>query len=111
MPKYGNTKTTIDDVVFDSKAESRRYLQLKQMQADGVISDLKLQPSFVLLPAFVDSSGVKQRAMLYVGDFQYQTEGKTIVEDIKGYRNKTYSLKKKLFLFHFRHIEFREIQV
>lgn len=111
MSKYGNKPTVVDGITFDSKAEAHRYLQLRQMQADGKLSDLKTQPSFVLLPAFVDSAGVKQRPLTYLGDFQYTADGKTIVEDVKGYRNRVYSLKKKLFLYLHRDIVFKEIQV
>lgn len=35
--KYGAKKTVVDGVTFDSKAEARRYQQLKLMQQAGEI--------------------------------------------------------------------------
>lgn len=50
--KYGNIKTVIDGIKFDSKRESERYLELKLLEKAGEISDLKLQPRFILQHGF-----------------------------------------------------------
>jgi hypothetical protein len=41
--KHQNIKTLTDGIKFDSKKESGRYLQLKLMQGQGMISELRLQ--------------------------------------------------------------------
>lgn len=94
MSKYGNRKTVIDGVSFDSAKEARRYMELRLLQRAGKIKDLKLQVPFKLLP----KCG-KNRAVKYVADFVYIDEnGNKIVEDAKGYRTEVYKLKKKMML-------------
>ena len=44
--KFGNKKTTVDDIKFDSKKEAERYIVLKQLQDKGEIHDLQLQVNF-----------------------------------------------------------------
>lgn len=109
MSKYGNIQTIVDGRRFDSLAESQRYLQLRQMQADGVISNLSFQPTFELQPGFVDATGKRHRPIAYRADFRYIEEGKVIIEDVKGRRTQQYVLRMKMLLYHFRDIEFREI--
>ena len=46
--KYGNKKTIVDDIEFDSIAEARRYRELKLLEAAGEIEGLVLQPPFPL---------------------------------------------------------------
>ena len=46
--KYNNIKTEVDGHIFDSKAEARRYNELKLLAATGEILGFGLQPSFVL---------------------------------------------------------------
>ena len=72
--KYNNTKTELDGHTFDSKAEAKRYGELKYMLAAGEIKGFSLQPSF-LLPG-----GVRYRPDFLVCDAQ----GHMWVEDVKG---------------------------
>ena len=51
--KYGANKVEIDNIEFDSKRESERYLELKQLEKLGVIKELQLQVEFELQPKFV----------------------------------------------------------
>ena len=37
------------------------------------------------------------RAITYIADFQYQENGKTIVEDFKGIETEAFKIKRKLF--------------
>lgn len=108
--KYGNKKVEYDGYTFDSIAEARRYEELKLMEQAGAISDLRLQPRYELQKAFVDYEGKRQRAIVYVADFSYQEEGLRVVEDVKGKATKEYLIKKKLFLFKYFDITFREIK-
>lgn len=92
--KYRNKGVRIDDHYFHSTAESVRYVQLKQLVADGVIEDLELQPQF---PIIVNNI----RCTKYIADFRYRVideRGATIrvvVEDVKGFVTDIYKLKKQ----------------
>ncbi len=113
--KYGNKKVTIDNITFDSLAEARRYEQLKLMEQAGAISDLRLQPRYELQKAFTDSSGIKHRAITYVADFEFRERvsagvWRWIVEDVKGKAVPVYLIKRKLFLFKYPDLTFREVK-
>lgn len=99
--KYGNVKFSMDGFTFDSKAEARRYAELKILLREGVISNLELQKEFELQPAFRDSNGKMIRPIYYRADFVYTDNetGKTVVEDVKGYRTEGYKLKKKMMAY------------
>lgn len=106
--KYGNRKITRDGITFDSVKECQRYCELKLMQRAGVISDLRLQVPYELIPAQRIDGKVVERAVNYVADFVYTQDGKAVVEDTKGFRTKDYVLKRKLMLW--RHgIRIREV--
>lgn len=96
MSKYHNVKTKIDGITFDSKREAERYCELRLLQRGGVITDLQLQPRFLIQPSY-KKNGKTVRAIEYVADFMYKDEtGQTIVEDAKGMKTDVYKLKKKL---------------
>lgn len=102
--KYGNRKTVVDGITFDSRREANRYRQLKTLEQAGEITDLVLQPSFVLLDAFTDAHGKRHQAIRYVADFQYtDRDGSVIVEDAKGIETAVFKLKRKLFLSRYPH--------
>jgi hypothetical protein len=110
--KYGNRKTIIDNWVFDSKLEARRYQHLKMLQRAGRISGLICQPKFLLLEKFTDKTGKKHREINYFADFQYKKEdgsGLIITEDTKGKKTAIYDLKKKMLLSRYPDINFFEI--
>jgi len=69
----------------------------------GLITGLKTQVKYELLP----KQG-KVQAVSYKADFVYEENGKTIVEDVKGFKTKEYILKKKMMLY-FHGIEIKEI--
>jgi hypothetical protein len=89
--KYKAVKTTIDGIVFDSKKEAKRYLELKALQAAKKIRDLELQPEFPILVA-------QKLICTYRADFRYlRMPGDVrVIEDTKGFRTETYRLKRKL---------------
>lgn len=88
--KYGNVRTEVDGVVFDSAKESRRYLELKTAEKAGLIQELTLQPRY---PLVIGGSVVAT----YIADFRYMQEGRVVIEDVKGMKTQTYRLKKKMF--------------
>ena len=95
--KYKALKTKIDDIVFDSALEAKRYKQLKLLEDAGAIKNLILQPKFRLMDSF-KYNGKTIRAIDYIADFMYEEDGKIIVEDVKGIRTKDYIIKSKLFI-------------
>jgi len=106
--KFGNHKTEVDGIVFDSSREAKRYIELKLLQRGGAISGLELQPVFVLQEPF-EHGGIKYRAIKYIADFQYIEQNKTVVEDSKGYSKiKEYLIKKKMLLYKYPDINFVE---
>lgn len=106
--KYKNKRVEFDGLIFDSLKEKRRYCELQILQKQGMISDLRLQVPYELLPAIYEDVTVQlktktktqrklvQRATTYVADFVYTRDGKEVVEDTKGFRTKEYELKKKM---------------
>jgi len=99
--KFGNHKTVVDGITFDSKAEATRYSVLKVLQAAGVVTQLRLQ-----VPYDLAVNGLK--VCRYIADFVYTMDGKEVVEDVKGMRTPEYKLKRKLMLAVFG-IEIQEI--
>lgn len=94
--KYGNQITTVNGIQFDSQKEADRYQQLITLLKAGKITRLKLQHSFTLQGAFITPDGEKIRAITYIADFTYYDEnGAFIVEDVKGYKTRTYKDKYK----------------
>lgn len=112
--KYRTKRTVVDGIEFASKREAARYRELKLMERAGKISELSLQPRFELQPSF-KREGKTIRAIEYVADFVY-TEGDDkrkgprvrVVEDVKGMRTDVYKLKRKMLLFKYPYIVFRE---
>ena len=87
---------TYNGIVFDSKAEMKRYIEL--------------QPVFELQPPF-EKDGVKYRAIKYKADFSYYDRKtyKKVIEDVKGHKTKEYQIKKKLLLKRYPAINFVEV--
>jgi hypothetical protein len=86
LNKYRNQKTAVDGIVFDSKKESRRYLDLKRLQQQGEVLSFERQVSYKF------ACGVK-----YKLDFQvYWKDGHVSYEDVKGVVTPVYKLKKKM---------------
>lgn len=94
--KYKNKKTQVDMYVFDSAREAKRYKELKLLERVGEISNLELQPRFILQDSF-KKNGRTYRKIEYIADFKYIENGKIIVEDVKGLQTDVFKLKHKLF--------------
>lgn len=107
--KYGNKKTIIDGYVFDSKLEAKRFTELKTMLKLGNIFNLTLQKKFILQDGF-RYNGKAERAITYVCDFYYiDKQGNEYVEDAKGFKTDVYAIKRKMFLFKYPSLIFKEI--
>lgn len=105
--KYGAVRTEIDGISFASKAEARRYAELKLLEKAGKIEGLELQPVFPLTTQLTTGTfrgagkalaGTWPVIGKYVADFKYfNLEAPTgwIVEDVKGFKTDLYRWKKK----------------
>ena len=67
---------------------------MKLLEKAKEISDLKRQVEYELIPRI---GGL--RPIIYRADFTYVQDGKVIVEDSKGFRDRVYKLKCRLMLF------------
>lgn len=109
--KYKSRKTSVNGVNFDSRKEADRYIELNLLSRSGAITSLKRQVKFELIPAQYEPDIINprgkvkkgkliERAVSYIADFVYTDEnGKTVVEDTKGFRTKDYIIKRKLLLY------------
>lgn len=89
--KFHAKKTEVDGIVFDSKAEARRWGELRLMEKAGLISGLQRQIPF-------DLTVNGHLICRYVADFVYVTRDsmETVVEDAKGVLTPEFRLKAKL---------------
>lgn len=109
--KYNNHKVECDGMTFDSEKERDRYLVLKAYEKQGVISDLRCQVYYELLPKayYLRPKQLKTKVRYdklelydkegYKADFVYTSNGDTIVEDVKGSKaviTDKFKLKQKL---------------
>ena len=109
--KFGNHKVETPEGTFDSKGEYLRWLYLKDAESRGVISGLRRQVTYQLVPPVhyfetvqlkTKSKRVERswtRAVTYTADFVYDFNGETIVEDFKGMPNDRWQMKKALMAF------------
>lgn len=106
--KYNNKIVEYDKQVFDSKKERDRYIQLKYLSNDKIITNLRRQVKFKLVDAQYKGGKCVERGVTYIADFVYEQHGKTVVEDVKGVRTQVYIIKRKLMLERYG-IEIKEI--
>lgn len=75
--KYNAVSVKNEHGHFDSKAEFRRYMELRNLERAGVITDLRHHEVFDLV---VNGVPITR----YEADFVYQQDGEEVVEDVKG---------------------------
>lgn len=89
--KFHATAVVADGIRFASKAEYRRYCDLRLLERAKRIEALELQPTYAL--------GVNGfHVCKYIADFRYREGGKLIVEDVKSKATLTPECKIKLKL-------------
>ena len=106
--KYHSKKTEVDGIAFDSRKEANHYCELKLLERAKQISNLRLQVKFELIPSQYVNGKCVERACNYIADFVYEENGKTVVEDTKGFKTKDYIIKRKLMLNKYG-IQIREV--
>ncbi len=108
--KFHAEKTTVEQKTFDSKKEAQRYVNLRHLEAGGVITNLECQKRFTLLEPFV-YRGKKIQGITYLADFCYVRDGQKIAEDVKSAitrKRPEYIIKKKLFMAKYPDWKFEE---
>jgi hypothetical protein len=98
LNKFGAIKCEQDGYKFDSKAERKRYNELKLLKMAGEITGFAMQVPFIY-----EYEG--EKIFKYISDFVViHLDGSRTVEDVKGFDRKTgkfittplFNLKKKL---------------
>lgn len=121
--KYNNKKIVNEFGKWDSKKEFKRWLVLKEAEAQGVIIDLQRQVKFELIPAvrekYIKHLKTKdkecertlQLPITYTCDFAYYKDGEYVVEDCKispKVKPDKYILKNKM-MFALKGIRIKEV--
>lgn len=102
--KYNAKKVVVNNINFDSQAEAEYYLFAKSLLNKGEISDLTLQPQFLLQDGYrvntnTTKRGIKKISSIkYTPDFMFVQDGKNVVIEVKGFMNDSYKIRKRLFL-------------
>ncbi len=111
-PKYGNIKTTVDGIPFDSKKEAEYYQELMMLKRGKVVAEIERQVPFSLLDDFT-YNGQKFKGVKYYADFIVTyADGHVEVVDVKSEAtkaDKVYQIKKKMLLSRYPDIFFREM--
>ncbi len=107
--KYNRKKAKLNGITFDSTKERDYYAELLLLKHAGKIKKIELQPQFLLQPAFVNSQGKKERAIIYKADFKVTySDGHIEIVDTKGFKMRDYRIKRKMLLFKYPNINFKE---
>ena len=95
--KYNAKKVVVDGIKFDSQAESKFYLHLKECKEKGTIKGFELQPPFILQESF-KYQGKTILAIKYIADFRVITpEGLSYIVDVKGKETTDFKIKAKMY--------------
>ena len=102
--KYHNIIVKVGPFTFQSKAEARRYDELKWLEVGGQISELRVHPPFLLY-----YGKLKRR---YISDFSYvdKKTGELVVEDVKSKPTRTQLfIRNKAMMLEQHNIDVQEI--
>lgn len=115
--RYNHTKVEVNGLKFDSKKEYQRYLVLKEAEDKGLITHLRTQVKFELIPAVIEEyiehlktkdkikTRTLQLAITWTADFVYQKDGEEVIEDVKPSKallSDRFVIKEKLFFWKYR---------
>lgn len=115
--KYNAHRVKFNGMSFDSQKEADRWFVLKLMERRGEICNLRAHVTFVLIPKqreVIDGEVVCEEELKYIADFVYEKNGRTVAEDVKGYRNpsdaayRLFIAKRKMMLRYYK-IKVKEI--
>ena len=94
MNKFSAQRETVDGISFASKAEAKRYRELKMLERAGKITHLIRQPRFDM------PIGAR-----YTPDFEYETATGHIVEEVKGMATEAFRLRLKCFKYFYPNVK------
>ena len=112
--KYGSHEVVRDGRKFQSTLEGDRWMFLQKKQKEGLISDLEMQKTFILIPTQYKEvrkqlktkvkivKRVAERDCRYIADFVYKKGDQVIVEDTKSdatVKKESYIIKRKILLY------------
>lgn len=105
MNMFGE-KVVVDGEVYNCMNDYYIWCDLRQLEKDGKISELKKYVKYVLLPAQRDGTGkIVEHEVSYIADFEYIENGEQVAEDTKNYAKgaayQLFSIKRKLMLHKF----------
>ena len=92
----GTVAKEVDGIKFHSTKEARRYVVLRDLQAAGRICNLEMQVPYVLMGKDGPLKTPTGRDMRYILDFRYvdwDRDGRTILEDVKGWQTDVSKIK------------------
>lgn len=124
MGKIKHKITEVDGIKFHSKMESDYYIYLKDLKAQGIVKDFRLQPEFILQDKFIVVDGVVYegshedfnklkrktkaptvQAIKYISDFEVEyANGEVRIVDTKGQETADFKIKKKMFAYKYPHL-------
>jgi len=98
MNKYRAVAVTIDGIRFASRAEARRFENLRYLERAAQISQLEAHPTFDLLAWSADGP---VKVGVLTPDARYVTQdGEVVIEDVKNpatAAETSYRLRKRMF--------------
>ncbi len=101
--KYNNNRVRVDGILFDSKLEADKYLDLKLQLKAGTIKGFCRQPEFVLQEGFAAT-----RPITYRPDFiVFHSDGTYEIIDTKGFETQEFKRTRKLFQAKFPRLELK----
>ncbi|XEC97629.1 DUF1064 domain-containing protein [Paenibacillus tarimensis] len=107
--KMRNIRTMVDGIMFASIAEANRYRELTLLMRTGEVHIFVRQPRFLLQEGY-EKNGEWIGKLEYVADFLIvYSDGRTVIEDVKGRRTRTYIDKRKLFEKRYPHLKIVEV--
>lgn len=108
--KYKAKSREIDGHEFPSLKEADFYLIYKEMLKRGEIVKLELQPKFTLIPSFKGRDGKTEKSVNYTADFRLTyPDGNVKVIEVKGYKTRDYVIRRKLFKYQNKDVDFVEV--
>lgn len=98
--KHRNKRVKFNGINFDSLAERDYYIHLLYLQKLGEVTDIDLQPRYLIFESYV-FNGKKVQTIYYKADFKVTyLDGSEQVVDVKGDEKmvtSVFKIKKKLF--------------
>lgn len=98
--KYSNIKTTVDNIVFDSKKEAAYYNTLKLLKRAGEVIQIDLQPEFEYMMScsnLLISFERYEKKYKYIADFRVTyKDGHVEIIDVKGCLTAEFKRKQKI---------------